>query len=556
MPIVATKPPITIQNVLDAAIEAKLSFSAFDIFTFITGVGQAYASQLNVRDAFKAKFDTVSSVAGYSVIRKVGKEGSYRWAEHDTPAGDLRKREKSFSKNFTITPAAQTTPAPAQVKAPAAQTTPAPAQVKKDGVQREVVLIYSDVGGNNNKIWKGVLYDNGDVYTEWGRVGKGLQTKTYSNAGERKLAAKEHEKLAKGYTHAQVVSASPSTRTVQNGNLMDLAIKQISKGEPILDKLVRQLVAANIHTITSQSNITFNETTGVFATPLGVVTLSAINEAHLLLDAISAEVDRGMDVRVAFNIMEEVNRYLRLIPQDFGMRLDIQKMFPDPQAVLKQRNLLDSLEASYQLVTAPTYAPDEKKPAVEETLFDLSLEAAGAKEIARVGKLFDKTRQSMHRFVANMKVSNVYNLHMPLHAAAFKAHGAKLSNQMELWHGTKMANILNILRTGLKISPPRTANRAGAMFGNGVYFSDQSTKSLNYATDYWHGGGNSQRGFFMFLAAVAMGNYHVPSGQRSSPPPKGYDSYFAQARKSGVANNEMIVFREDQFLLTRLVEFK
>lgn len=314
-----TKPPITIQNVLDAAIEAKLSFSAFDVTTFINGIGQGAVTQVEVRAAFKNLFDA-GGVAGYRVAHKKGDEGGYRWASHDQPAGDLRKREKTFAKKFIITPAAQPSPAvAAKAAAPAKVVDPPP--VKKDGVQREVLLIYSDVGGNNNKVWKGILYDNGNVYTEWGRVGKNMQTKTYPNAGERKLASKEHEKLAKGYTHAQIVSSAPSTRTVQNGNLMDLAIKQISKGEPVLDKLVRQLVSANIHTITSQSNITFNETTGVFASPLGVVTLSAINEAHLLLDSIEVEVHRrgGTDLR---SIIDVVNRYLRLIPQDFGMRLE------------------------------------------------------------------------------------------------------------------------------------------------------------------------------------------------------------------------------------------
>ena len=102
--------------------------------------------------------------------------------------------------------------------------------------------------------------------------------------------------------------------------------------------------------------------------------------------------------------------------------------------------------------------------------------------------------------------------------------------------------------------PASAPNVTGSMFGRGLYFSDQSSKSIRYATGAWGGSGNTDR-VFMFLANVGMGNYHVPPGPTSSHPPKGYDSYFAKGGKSGVANNEMIVFRTSQMDLVYLVEF-
>lgn len=59
----------------------------------------------------------------------------------------------------------------------------------------------------------------------------------------------------------------------------------------------------------------------------------------------------------------------------------------------------------------------------------------------------------------------------------------------------------------------------------------------------------------MFIADVAMGNAYTPSGPTRNNPPSGYDSYFAQAKKSGVMNNEMIVFRTSQVQLRWLIEF-
>ena len=91
------------------------------------------------------------------------------------------------------------------------------------------------------------------------------------------------------------------------------------------------------------------------------------------------------------------------------------------------------------------------------------------------------------------------------------------------------------------------------MFGNGVYFSDQSTKSLNYAYGYWDG--KHENNCFMLLNDVAMGKSFTPSGPSSNLPKLGSDSTFAQVEKSGVLNNEMIVYKTSQINPKYLVEF-
>jgi poly [ADP-ribose] polymerase len=83
------------------------------------------------------------------------------------------------------------------------------------------------------------------------------------------------------------------------------------------------------------------------------------------------------------------------------------------------------------------------------------------------------------------------------------------------------------------------------MFGPGVYFSDQSTKSIRYATGAWGGSGAKDRKF-MFLADVAMGKMYIPSGATHAKCPSGYDSTFAKGGQSSVANNEMIVYHLGQ----------
>ena len=156
---------------------------------------------------------------------------------------------------------------------------------------------------------------------------------------------------------------------------------------------------------------------------------------------------------------------------------------------------------------------------------------------------------------SSMGVSGVYEVKIGHMAEAFEK--CPIQNIMELWHGTGIGNLLSILKSGLII--PKHASH-GRLYGNGVYFSDQSTKALNYAAGYWSG--NRTNNCFMFLADVRMGSPYIPSGYgsrysgREQFPMSGYDSTFAKGGNSGVLNNEMIVYQLNQINLKYLVEFE
>ena len=124
-------------------------------------------------------------------------------------------------------------------------------------------------------------------------------------------------------------------------------------------------------------------------------------------------------------------------------------------------------------------------------------------------------------------------------------------NQTLIKSTHKKHNIISIMKNGLVIPPKNASYTTGAMFGVGLYFSDQSTKSLNYSYGYWDGTRDSN--CYMFLADVLMGKAYIPS-RASGYKPDGYDSIFAKAHKSGVMNNEMIVM-PCQAKLKYLIEF-
>lgn len=112
----------------------------------------------------------------------------------------------------------------------------------------------------------------------------------------------------------------------------------------------------------------------------------------------------------------------------------------------------------------------------------------------------------------------------------------------------------------------------GRMFGDGVYFSDQSTKSLNYSIGRAPGMMSTVQtdSTFMFVADVALGwefrphaegftyftnealqKAHAGRGRKGRP----FTSINVKGGTCGVMNNEIIVWNTDQINLKYLVEF-
>src|SRR5690606_29131781 len=116
-------------------------------------------------------------------------------------------------------------------------------------------------------------------------------------------------------------------------------------------------------------------------------------------------------------------------------------------------------------------------------------------------------------------------------------------------HGTRAVNIAPILASNLRL--PRSlpgAQITGAAFGHGIYFATDWRKSYGYTghgSSCWTSGGSIRnRGFFMFLADVIMGDAFMARSCGSwSQPPQGKDSVAAFDKYvSSLANDEHIIF--------------
>lgn len=447
----------------------------------------------------------------------------------------------------------------------------------KEILHRRFVCVESGYGEQgHNKYWYITVYDSGDVKTEWGRVGdaENKQRSSIKNFGSQSRAESEAEKMIKKkmkgkkgkdggqdsvYTEVEVAGIVQATGTkVAGKNLEQQAAAQIAKGDKMIEQLVIDLARANVHNITSNTDIQYDETTGLFSTPLGVIGQNSIDKAKSVL-ALIRDIVENNDFDNA-KAPELIDEYMRLVPQNTGRnRPTVKLICPNIAAVDKQVSILDSLQASVDMLNKPK---DDKnkddKP--EPKIWDVTFEPLTDKtEIARIKKFYQKTRQSRHTS-ASLEIDQIFKFNHHGMAKAFAARAeawkkkGKKENVWQMWHGTRVGNVLSIMAKGMMIPPSNAGHCTGRMFGDGLYFSDQSTKSLNYAQGYWSG--TRETKCFMFLVDVAMGEPHTPKSYGRNFPVKGSDSTFAKGGVSGVMNNEMIVYNTNQASPVYLVKFR
>lgn len=429
------------------------------------------------------------------------------------------------------------------------------------GIKEEVRLILVSTKANSNKFWNAYLCNDDTIIVQNGRVGGAGQTRAVAAKGAKGLAKLILEKEGKGYTRQKVLAAVVSSGTKiapaqDKSKLIEVAKKEIlvsaTKKNDYLEEIITLLVQDNVHNVISSTSITYDDTSGVFSTPLGVLTPHAIIEARDLLVQIHAMMCTNKDYTSL------ADQYLRIVPQKVGSKLSPSALFGTSEKINFQMKTLDSLEESIKTLErrkAAAAADDSEPDKTELTLFPVTMDLEDdAKELKWINKFYDSTK-NVKSTGNGLKLANVFRLHLHDSRKAFTEKGKPIGNINRLWHGTSSANLLSILQNGLKTSPPATAKIAGKAFGHGIYFSDIATKSLGYASGAW-GNYGSRRRCFMLLNNVAMGKPFKPGKSYSnhSWPKQGFDSTFAEGGTVFI-NNEMIVYQNYQADPTHLVEF-
>lgn len=416
------------------------------------------------------------------------------------------------------------------------------------------MMVKTKAADNNNKFYEVSLYDDGNVVGRNGRVGTDgvLQKKgVLGEPGYDKLVA---EKKKGGYREVELATETTDTATGRTGireSIADVAKRDITGNNPVLNALMDNLASQNKFQLLAATGGAIDIVDGVVKTPVGPVTINAVNNGAAKLVTLQQLVTAG---DLGNEYVETLEDYLTLVPKKIPHKRGWEReFFTGFTSFQSENDLLEQLRNSIETYKpAPVVAGQDSAPS---RVFGYSMSVVDDKaEFERIRKYYQDNVNRGHS-CSHLKLKRVYALSNDAKLAEYKATAARIGNTMQLWHGTRAHNVLSILKGGL-IIPTSSGGYTitGRMFGDGLYFSDQSSKSLNYAYGYWSGGGGRHDNCFMLLADVAMGKAYTPPGPTSRFP-AGYDSIFAKGGRSGVQNNEMIVPKLNQAHLSFLCEF-
>lgn len=429
-------------------------------------------------------------------------------------------------------------------------------------VIREEMLVKASVQDNNNKFWRVSVSEDYSVQVINGRIGSDGQhqpLKKFNSEAEayRFVDSKLREKERGGYKPFQGVTSAKSSGGASRLALEMAASEQIrTRDKDEVTDLIKRLVQANVHSILKSTDLKYDDDTGVFQTPLGVVTQVTINDARALLSKLAKHI-QAADFDSS-EVQELLASYLMLIPQKVGRKLTVKGVLPDQDSVEKQSGILDDLESSIvqlaELRKQQALAQQAATPQAVEQIFSCELNIVRDRAVlAEIEAFFKKGAKSMHASYG-YKIKCVYELSIDSMTKAFDERGKLVGNVQRMWHGTRPGNLLSILKSGILIPRSDASWVTGRLFGDGCYGSYESTKSLNYSTGWW--AGKVEKQCFMFLIDMALGKTYVPSRTHEKLPHPGTDSTTAVPGISGIQNSELIVYKTEQVCPRYLIEFE
>lgn len=251
--------------------------------------------------------------------------------------------------------------------------------------------------------------------------------------------------------------------------------------------------------------------------PLGKISSKQLEKANGILNALSECIkNAGDDEDISSNLIKYSNEFWMTVPYSCG-RVS-PPIIKTPEHVQKFAELLDIIK---------------------------NTEIAG-KITRRFNNIFDiYSHMDMQLSVVEdeserkMLCDQIYGTHAPTHQYGIKiletlriqkdiadehqTYFKSIPNHKLLMHGSRKANFMGILSTGLRL-PLANQVSNGSVLGKGIYFADISTKSFNYCgVD-----GINDTGYLL-LCEVALGEN---SDFRQSP---SFDANLASHQKSRIA---------------------
>jgi poly [ADP-ribose] polymerase len=457
----------------------------------------------------------------------------------------------------------------------------------------DVVLVATlnktDLTGGNNKYYHIEAHTSKDgskfrLYSRYGRVGHGgveeerippQNSPSLTDAFESLKAEKTSSR--KGYVEVKLAQTKMGSEVAKTMVLSDDVKKEKVKREdgpnetrksslvlhPSVEKLVDRLYVEAGQAVRNQLSGSLQTTV---ENPLGTLTLTQIEQGRKYLRDVQSLLSAKPKLKgsIHSDVISLSNMFYSAIPQVMAHR-------PKPSAgsdamdawlgtmALNNEKIIDDKEELLDLLSdvqgmVGGFASKDVHKKYEEIGCQYEYLDPSDDSRKRVEKFMHSTRSSHHDWKVDVKC--VWRVSVKgqkdKHVDVMKSVG----NVTPLFHGSGPQNILGICKRGLLMRPPGVYI-TGSMFGNGLYFADQSSKSEQYAFGRFGGGGGRGDTFFMFVADVALGKIKKYQSSQSNldRPPSGYNSVQGE-KGSYLLHNEFIIYDVHQHILQYLVEFK
>lgn len=454
-------------------------------------------------------------------------------------------------------------------------------------VLRTATLNKTDLTGGNNKYYQLEAHVSKDkkkfrLYSRYGRVGhEGTEEERIPSQDEPSLLSAfdslkaEKTSARKGYVEVQMASTKMGS-SVNNARIISDDIKKDKIVSADGDKKAKSAITipADVSRLVDRlyaeaGQAVRNSLSGSLQTtaenPLGTLTLTQINQGKSVLQELQellAKKPKLIDSAGA-PVIALSNKLYSAIPQVIELRpkksdgakaMDewLHKMaLNNADKLDKQTELLDLLSDVQGMVGG--FATNDVVKKFQEIGCEFSYVSESEDSHRRVKEYFTSSHSRHHGWKSKME--KLWRVNIKEQKDKHLTRMKDVGNVRPLFHGSGPQNILGICKHGLLMRPPGVYV-TGSMFGNGLYFADQSSKSEQYAFGRYGGGSGRGDTYFMFVADVALGNvkkYQNPQSHLSAAPP-GYHSVQGEAGSS-LIHNEFIVYDIKQHILQYLIEF-
>ncbi|XP_069010078.1 protein mono-ADP-ribosyltransferase PARP3 [Embiotoca jacksoni] len=461
----------------------------------------------------------------------------------------------------------------------------------------DCMLNQTNIGHNNNKFYViQIIKENNKYFSwnRWGRVGEVGQSKL-NPFDKPENAVKDFEKKFKDKTknnwsdRTDFVSHAGKYTLIEVDGEQDAEVKVDSvDGRTV--QITKNLLPCHLDEATQKlitlifSNDMFKEAMecmnlDIKKMPLGKLSKVQIAKGFDVLE----EIEAAMTQRGGRRRLEELSsKFFTTIPHNFGRTRP--PTIDDTEIVMKKKEMLMVLADIELAQTLKSETEKAQEEMIETVPHPLDQDYTSLKCMLNLidrdtdtFKIIEKYLKETSGEYSKPKILNVWEVDRESEGPRFKENDS-LENRRLLWHGTNIAVVAAILKSGLRIMP-----HSGGRVGRGIYFASENSKSAAYVRP-------SKTTGVMFLTEVALGEEHTITKDNPSlrKAPAGYDCVVArgnvepdpsqdvsitlegkqvavpqgppidqpQFKNSHFSNSEYLIYKENQCRIRYLLELK